>query len=347
MKNWRLVAVLLFCLVLTGVVACDLLGEGSAEDEVTQTLVSVERGDLVVSVSGSGTFEVTRDVNLYFSSGGKVEKVYVEKGDEVEMGDVLAKLETSALELALIQARAARDEAKYDLNQLKHVLRAASDRVKIAELQLEVAERTVAEAQKQLDEVIITAPFNGVVISVGADDGDILPSPTMSPRVIIYLIDNTSLELNVEIDEIDIANVKPGQSVVIDVDALPDLELEGRVERIYPVPTPEGGVVFYEVTVSLNALPISELRVGMSTTADIIIHQRSDVLLVPERAVQEDSEGNPMVKVMVNEELQERPVVLGISDGYQTEIVDGLNEGEVVVVERRARPETGGGLFGQ
>jgi len=57
-------------------------------------------------------------------------------------------------------------------------------------------------------------------------------------------------------------------------------------------------------------------------------------LLVPNRAIEQDSEGNPVVKVMVNEEIEERPVVTGISDGYQTEIVDGLSEGEIVVVER-------------
>ncbi len=346
MKSFRLAVVLLLVLVLTLAVACNPF-EGGGEEEGAQRLVTVERGDLVISVSGSATFEASRDAELNFSSGGKVEKIYVEEGDEVLAGDVLAKLDTSVLELALLQAEAVRDEVKYNLNQLKHVLRASSDRVKIAELQLEVAERSVSEAQKQLDETVITAPFGGVVVTVGADDGDILPGPTMSLQPVIKLIDLSSLELEVDIDEIDIASIKPGQRAIIEVDALPDLELEGQVAEIYPVPTVEGGVVFYQVTVNLSGLPVSGLRVGMSATADIIIRGRTDVLLIPERAIQLDSEGNPIVKVVVNEEFEERPVVLGITDGFDTEVLSGLEEGEVVVVEIRSKSGGTGGLFGQ
>jgi multidrug efflux pump subunit AcrA (membrane-fusion protein) len=72
----------------------------------------------------------------------------------------------------------------------------------------------------------------------------------------------------------------------------------------------------------------------MSAEADIVIVDRSNVLLVPDRAITKDSEGNPVVMVVVNEQTEERPVVIGISDGFDTEIVSGLSEGEVVVVER-------------
>ncbi len=69
----------------------------------------------------------------------------------------------------------------------------------------------------------------------------------------------------------------------------------------------------------------------MSATADIIINERSSVLLVPSRAIKQDSLGNTVVAVVINEQIEERPVVIGISDGFQTEILDGLNEGEMVV----------------
>ncbi len=344
-KSFKLAAVLLFCFLLVFVLACNPF-EAGGEEEITQRLVTVERGDLVVSVSGSGTFKAADEAKLYFSTGGKVEKVYVEEGDEVFKGDMLAKLDTSALELALLQARAARDEAEYNLSQLKNVLRASSDRVKIAELQLEAAEKAVAQAQKQLDEAILRAPFSGVVVAVTVDEGDIVPNPAMAPQPIIQLIDPNSIELEVEVDEIDIARVKPGQEVVIDVDALPDLELEGEVVEIHPLPFPQGGVVFYKVTIRLKTFPMPGLRVGMSATADIIITKHEDVLIIPERAVQKDEEGNPVVKVMVGEEPEVRKVVLGISDGFNVEVVDGLKEGDIVVVEVRSKAEPGGFFFG-
>lgn len=92
----------------------------------------------------------------------------------------------------------------------------------------------------------------------------------------------------------------------------------------------------YEVKIGFSVPEGSGLKVGMSATADIIIDERSNVLLVPDRAIKQDSQGNPVVEVMVGEQVQERPVVIGISDGIQTEIVSGLKEGEVVVIEKSA-----------
>ena len=345
MKKFKLAAVLFFCFGLVFSLACDAFGAGGGE--VSQRLTNVVRGDLIISVSGSGTFQASREADLSFSSGGKLDKLYIEEGDEVTFGETLAELDTSTLELALLQAQATRDEVRYNLNQLKSVLRASSDRVKIAELQLEAAEKAVNEAQKQIDEAVITAPFSGVATYVGADEGDMLPSPTMAPQALIKLIDISSLELEVDIDEVDIASVEPGQRVIIEVDALPEFELEGQVVEIHPVPFMEGGVVFYQVTVRLGAFSVADLMVGMSATADIVIIEHSGVLLIPERAVQPDEEGNPAVKVPAGEEFQFKPVVLGISDGFNVEVLEGLEEGEEVVVEVRSTSGAGGLFFGE
>jgi len=105
---------------------------------------------------------------------------------------------------------------------------------------------------------------------------------------------------------------------------------------IDPISIEEGGVILYEVKIGLNVSEDSDLRVGMSASAAIVIDERNNVLLVPDRAIKQDSEGNPIVEVMVNEQIEERTVVTGISDGFKTEIVEGLNEGEVVV-ERRTK----------
>ncbi len=203
-------------------------------------------------------------------------------------------------------------------------------------MQLEATEQAVAEAQKQLDEATITAPIDGVVASVNAKERDIVPSPTVSPKTIIHIIDPTSMELNAEVDEIDIPGVRPDQRVIIEVDALPALQFDGKVISIDSLSIEEGGVILYKVKIGLNVSEDSDLRVGMSASADIVIDERNNVLLVPDRAIKQDSEGNPIVEVMVNEQIEERTVVTGISDGFDTEIVEGLNEGEVVV-ERRTK----------
>ncbi len=368
MKGWRILVILL-CLALTGVTACGNESEG----EVAKQPVEVKRGDLAVTVSGSGNIVVSDEVRLAFGTGGKVDKIYVDEGDKVTEGEALAKLDTDALELALTQAKAAqtqaeaalaqaeaaqaqasaaRDDAEYSLKQLKKVLLASSDRVKVAEAyldaaelqlkaaesqfksaesQLEMAEQAVAEAQRQLDEAAITAPFDGLVADVYVKEGDIVPSPTMSPTPIIHLIDPATMELEAEVDEIDIADVKPGQRAIIEVDALPDVQFEGVVASISLLPSPQGGVVLYDVKISFSVTEGSALKVGMSATADIIISERSNVLLVPSRAIGKDSQGRAIVQVVVDERTEERLVVTGLSDGFETEIIDGLEEGEVVL----------------
>ena len=168
------------------------------------------------------------------------------------------------------------------------------------------------------------------------DEGDVIPSPALASTTIIHLVDLTSMELEVEVDEIDMPGVKLGQRTIIDVDALPDVQLEGKVTAIYPVPLEEGGVIVYQVKIELTVPDGSGIMIGMSTDADIIINERSNVLLVPDRAIKKDSEGNPIVEVVINEEFEERSVVIGTSDGLQTEVLEGLKEGETVFTGKRS-----------
>ena len=443
MKSWRAAAVLLLCLALVGSTACSPFGDGSQE-ETSQQLVEVVRGDLIVSVSGSGDIDVSNEANLVFGTGGRIDRIFIDEGDEVAEGEVLAGLDTAPLELAVTQAQAAlaqaqiartqtqiaQAQAQADFTQAQAALaqaEAARTQVQIvfnlaeddledaydflrwsrrtfdtmdaaleeaevlyetaelefevaetqlaaaelqieatglqleiaesqlelvepqleaADLQLEAAEQALEEAQRQLDMVTITAPFDGAVVSVDVNEGDTVSAATPT----VYLIDLSSIELKAGIDEIDIPSVKLNQRAVISLDALPDLQLEGEVSSISLMPTVQAGLVIYDVTISFDVAEDSDLRVGMSATVDIIINERSNVLLVPDRAIKQDSQGNPVVMVMVGEQTRERPIVIGISDGFETEIVSGLDEGETVVIELRTKTSSsgsGGFLFGE
>ena len=410
MRRWRTIGILGLILALAGTTACNPFG--GDEDEVSQQLVEVVRGDLTISVSGNGNMEVATEADLTFGVGDKIALIYVEAGDTVTRGDVLARLDTDVLELAVTQVQVALTQqqvaitrAQIALRTAEHSLDEARDlytwpEIKVAEADLDNAEaflqyvlnrglseetlryaqarltaaeakldaminsydteevaikkmevalaeeslelarqsleqiqQSLEQARKNLDKATLTAPFDGVIASVDADEGDIILATTK----IIHLIDPTSMELRIEVDEIDIPVVAPNQRVIIDIDALPALQLEGRVISISPPSTKLAGVVLYEVTIGFAVPGGSGLRAGMSVDADIISNERRDVLLVPSRAIKQDSQGNTVVLVMVGEETEERPVVTGISDGFDTEITSGLNAGEIVVVERRAR----------
>jgi len=402
-KLWQVITASLLCLALAGVIACPAPGGGGAAGA---DLVEVVRGDLAVIVSGSGNISVSRDASLAFGVGGKVEAVYVEAGDEVSQGDVLAKLDTGALELYLAQAQLALSSAEYNLDKAQQIytqadlnaakaavsnarsylqytklqldqanrvdeieywenevyqaevnLAAAEQRrdemlaggesaeVTLSRLEVAAARQALEQAQKDLDEATITAPFDGTVGAVYVDEGDIIPPPTMAPTVAIYFITPNSLELKAEVDEIDIPDVKVGQSAVIEVDAIAYDLFDGTVTSVSPVPVIAAGLVLYEVTVSLAIPADAGVMVGMSATADIMIDKSENTLLVPERAVGLDGQGNTVVWVSVDGQLEQRTVVVGISDGLKTEILEGLSEGDMVSVEKRATTAPGG-LFG-
>jgi len=203
--------------------------------------------------------------------------------------------------------------------------------VRAAQLGMEKAQVALDMANNDLKKAVMVAPFDGIVATVNIKEGDNLSAMDYATRTIIELIDPSSMELSAEVDEIDVPNVKPGQRAIISVDALPGVELEGEVVSVSPVATEESGLVLYKIKVSFEAPEGSGLKAGMSATADIVVSERSGVLLVPSRAVGEDSQGKPVVKVMVKGKIEERAVVIGMSDGSQTEIVSGLDEGEVVV----------------
>jgi HlyD family secretion protein len=465
-KIWRIAAILLLFLVSVGVASCAAIGGNGSEN--TQQTVEVVSGNLTVTVSGSGNIEASHELSLSFGSNGRIDKIYVKEGDEVSTGKVLARLDTSALDLSYTQAQVTLTQTELDLQQAKIALQTAeynlkntqnsedtlkqallnaqisadqaqnnldagiaavdfsltvaelnkakvwydyvqrqlseapSDKIddwllaldraeeslKIAqtnydnalsgytsqevtirkkqveaakmsvvqaqknlddlpediaaqELQvesanvsekkveqnLELAQKTLQEAQKQLDGAVITAPFDGIVTSISAEEGNTITSAAP----VIDLMDPSNKELVVEVDETDVIKAKLGQRAIIEADALPDLLLEGKVSYVSPVARNSAGLMLYKVKIQLDVPDSDQLRIGMSATADIVINERSNVLLVPNRAIKQNSQGNQIINVMVGDQIQERQVVTGVSDGLQTEIISGLNEGEIVV----------------
>ncbi len=144
------------------------------------------------------------------------------------------------------------------------------------------------------------------------------------------MIDPSEIKLSGVIDEIDVPKVKLGQEAVITLDALPDKEVKGRVTFISPASTVQTGVVFYETTIALEN-PDEELKDGMSASAEIVIEQHDDVLLIPNRAIQGSLE-KPWVQVVTNGQIEERQISMGLNDGMYTEVLSGLEEGEEVVL---------------
>ncbi|PIU56364.1 MAG: hypothetical protein COS87_02390 [Chloroflexi bacterium CG07_land_8_20_14_0_80_45_17] len=214
--------------------------------------------------------------------------------------------------------------------------------VKLAELQvdgakaaLDIAKLELAKARVELSKATITASFDGIVADIYINEGQQLSSMTYANPA-ICLIDPSEIKMNGVIDEIDISKVKLGQEADIILDALPDKEVKGRVTFISQAGTIQTGVVSYKTIITLEN-PDEELRDGMSATAEIILDRHENVLLIPNRAIQ-GSWDSPWVEVLANEQVEQRRVELGLSDGIKTEVLSGLAEGESVIFPESQLP---------
>lgn len=225
------------------------------------------------------------------------------------------------------------DEAQLLLEQVEQSLDKAKEksksRVWSLPLSVKMVELQLDQAQAELDKTIITAPFDGIVAAVYIREGQQLSAMTYANPA-ISLIDPSEIKMNGVIDEIDVPKVKLGQEAIVILDALPDKEVKGRITFISPESTTEMGVVFYKTTITLEN-PDEELKDGMSATAEIIIEQHDDVLLIPNRAIQGSWE-NPFVEVVTDEQIEKRQISIGLSDGIYAEVLSGLEEGEEVIL---------------
>lgn len=230
------------------------------------------------------------------------------------------------------------DEAQLLLEQVEQSLDKAKEksksRVWSLPLSVKMAELQLDQAQAELDKTIITASFDGIVAAVYIKEGQQLSAMTYANPA-ISLIDPSEIKMNGVIDEIDVPKVKLGQEAIVILDALPDKEVKGRITFISPESTTEVGVVFYKTTITLEN-PDEELKDGMSATAEIIIEQHDDVLLIPNRAIQGSWE-NPFVEVVTDEQIEKRQISIGLSDGIYAEVLSGLEEGEEVILPQASQ----------
>ena len=211
--------------------------------------------------------------------------------------------------------------------------------IRVMELQREAAAATVDAARLNLeaamdalDDASVEAPIGGVVTAVMVKEGDNLTSMNFFNPA-FHIIDPSNLEMTGLIDEMDIAEISTGQKAIVTMDALPGMEVVGNVTYISAAAMIEAGVVMYETTVTLQN-PGSEVKDGMSATADIVMDEKENVLVIPTSAVMRGDAGEDIVYVVDAEgEATARPITTGMRSGRIIEVVSGLSEGEIIALE--------------
>jgi HlyD family secretion protein len=215
---------------------------------------------------------------------------------------------------------------------------AAKSNVAVTRAEVAKAQAVLERAQEDLRNATILSPMDGIVLSRNVEVGDAVSSILVlgsQATLIVTLGDIDSVYVLGKVDEADIGKVYLGQPARITVEAFPDKKFEGRVTKISPLGEEKDNVTTFEVRVSIEN-PTGELKANMSANAEIILEEKKKVLLVPESAVIYDQQRKTFLELPDrSSEDGKRKIAarLGISNGIKTELLDGLKEGDQVILQ--------------
>jgi len=323
-------------------------GRLSGKPQQEYETVTALKHDVGAVVQATGIVKpmVGADVKVGARMPGKVVELPINVGDTVNKGQVIARIEQEDLVAKVKLQKAVLAEAKaeetrlakdFELDKQLSATNAISpQKLDQSEAQHEMAKARTLKSQAELDYwesqlsyATIVAPIKGTVASVNTMQGETVITGLNAPTF-IRIIDLDYLEVLAYVDENDIGKVQVDQEAIFTVAAHQATEFRGKVTSIYPSATIQDNVVYYITSISVDNRG-GKLRPDMTANVLIFIDRRKGVVTVPHKAVQR--EGTRKFVFVINKGLPEKRFVkVGLRDQSYLEILDGLNEGELVVI---------------
>jgi HlyD family secretion protein len=232
---------------------------------------------------------------------------------------------------SVAQAQASLTTAQANLDRL---LNGPSDiDIQLADLGLRQAELALEQARTTLNRAVLTAPFDGVVAQVNMVAGELPPTQ----QAAVVLVDDSRMLIDLAVDETDVVDIAPGQTATLRFDALPDADITGTITRVADVPVVAGQLVTYPVQLEINASD-APVRLGMSSTATIVVEELEDALIVPNRFIRLDRATQQAYVTVESESgrFSEIPIELGLRNETESQVISGLDEGQQIVLVARS-----------
>ncbi len=291
---------ILVAVVILGLVGWYFLRQNGTQ-KMSYRFDKVDRGEVVVSVSATGSLNADTTVQVGTQVSGIISRLYADFNSQVKKGQLLALLDTTFLEAALEQQRANTDRAVATLNDAQRTydrtkglfektltsqadLDASTTALEQAKAGLRQAQASLHQAEVNLAYATITAPISGVIVSRNVDVGQTVAASLSAPTLFEIANDLRKMQVSASVDEADVGSIKEGQSVSFRVDAYPDDVFNGTVGQIRLAPVVTQNVVTYNVIINVDN-PDLKLLPGMTATVTIETARRDDALRVPIQAV--------------------------------------------------------------
>ena len=347
---WLVVAALVIAVALL------LLLNKKEKPVLTYQVTTLAPTTISSSVTATGTVEPVKQVEVGTQVSGIISKIYVDYNSVVKEGQLIAELDMSVLKTELESSRANLNSSKveYDYQQRNYErIKGLYDKELVSATEFEQAQYSYdkarfsysqaqsnyTKAQKNIGYAKIYSPIDGVVLSRAVDEGQTVASGFSTPTLFTIANDLTAMRVIANVDEADIGAVQEGQRVEFEVDAYPEDTFQGSVTQVRLQATTTSNVVTYQVVIDAPN-PSLKLKPGLTANITIYTLDKHDVLAVPVRALRFTPEGekyqeNTVWKQLPDGRLEAAKVVTGVTDGVQTEILEGLSAGDRVVTGTR------------
>lgn len=332
--------------------------------------VMAKKENVTTMVTATGTIEPITQVEVGTQVSGVVEKIYVDYNSEVKEGELIAELDKTNLKASLTQMQAAYDNAVSQRNYTKTIFdrqQTLYDNQVIsksdfddAQFNYQTAKGTVTQrlsdlqsARTNLEYANIYSPIDGVVLSRAIDEGQTVAASLSTPTLFTIAQDLKEMQVEADVDEADIGEVKIGQRVSFTVDAYLGETFEGEVTQVRLDPTITSNVVTYTVVIKADN-PDLKLKPGLTATISIYTLELKNVLTAEARAINFKPEAESLMAYNTQHNLSKsandvsnsqqtlwvlgndksmtpKTVTLGASDGVNVQILSGIAQGEKLV----------------
>ncbi|SFM19491.1 HlyD family secretion protein [Paenibacillus sp. 1_12] len=277
---------------------------------------SLQLNGRLVESSDKGVLDYNSIETILTSASGVIKELKVKNGSMVKQGDIIASLFNDTLQNDITSKQSAIERQKNTINDL----------------------------QEKVKQLTILAPFDGVFSTDFANKkSNVLASYPVGSKIEVNTLLGAVasldyMQLPIQVDELDLPNVKAGMKAAVRVDSITNKVFEGEVNQVSTVGTTTNGVTFFDAVLSVKNT--SELRYGMTATAEIIIQDKKDIVLLPIEALQQQQGKRYVTLQKADGTKEERhEIKIGIRSKTDIEVTEGLKEGDQVVVATRQRTQ--------
>lgn len=350
-----------------------------SDNDIQFLTQKVGRTDISQTIESVGKVYAKDQVDVGAQVSGQITKLYVDVGDRVKQGDLIAQIDKDKQQNDLDITKAQLESAKANLESKKVALDIATKqyqreqklyankatslesletlknnyftlKANVAELNASVVglEISLKNAQKDLDYTTIVAPMDGVIINVAVDEGQTVNANQNTPTI-VRIANLDEMEVRMEIAEADVNKIKIGTEVGFAVLSNPDKIYHAKISSIDPADTEVSDSSSISNTTSNSStsnaiyfyakffVPNKDnfLRIGMSIQNEIVVASVKNVIAVPTYAIKNDKHGY-FVEILDNKTAVKKYVKLGLKDSLNTQILEGLNENEELILSSSA-----------